>query len=122
MDRGSHFFYALEKKRGTKKHVTCLLAEDGTPLTDPVEMCGRAKIFYASLFSLDPIDPNACRVLWEELPMKGDLHDLQNWYPISLLSMDYKVVAKAISLQLGSVLVDVVHPDQTYTIPGPQHL
>ncbi|CAM2097208.1 unnamed protein product [Caretta caretta] len=32
-------------------------------------------------------------------------------------SADYKIVAKAISLQLGSVLADVIHPDQTYTIP-----
>ncbi|CAM2106327.1 unnamed protein product [Caretta caretta] len=32
--------------------------------------------------------------------------------------MDYKVVAKAISLWLGSMLADVVHPDQTYTVPG----
>ncbi|CAM5108431.1 unnamed protein product [Natator depressus] len=31
MDRGSRFFYALEKMRGAKKHVTCLLAEDGAP-------------------------------------------------------------------------------------------
>ncbi|CAM2118653.1 unnamed protein product [Caretta caretta] len=31
---------------------------------------------------------------------------------------DYKVIAKAISLQLGSLLVDVVHSDQIYTIPG----
>ncbi|CAM4598837.1 unnamed protein product [Lepidochelys kempii] len=69
MDRGSHFFYALEKMRGAKKHVTCLLTEDGTPLTDPVEMCGRARDFYTSLFSPDPTDPGACGVLWEELPM-----------------------------------------------------
>ncbi|CAM2097769.1 unnamed protein product [Caretta caretta] len=69
MDRGSCFFYALEKMRGAKKHVTCLLAEDGTPLTELVEMCGRARAFYASLFSLDPTDPGACGVLWEELPM-----------------------------------------------------
>ncbi|CAM2099101.1 unnamed protein product [Caretta caretta] len=68
MDRGSRFFYALEKMRGAKKHVTCLLAEDGTPLTDPVEMCGRARDFYTSLFSPDLTDPGACRVLWEELP------------------------------------------------------
>ncbi|CAM2114781.1 unnamed protein product [Caretta caretta] len=68
MDRGSHFFYALEKTRGAKKHVTCLLAEDGTPLTELAEMCGRARAFYASLFSPDPTDPSACRVLWEELP------------------------------------------------------
>ncbi|CAM5153842.1 unnamed protein product [Eretmochelys imbricata] len=69
MDRGSHFFYTLEKTRGTKKHVTYLLAEDGTHLTDPVEMCGRARDFYTSLFSPDPTDLGACRVLWEELPM-----------------------------------------------------
>ncbi|CAM2096665.1 unnamed protein product [Caretta caretta] len=69
MDRGSRFFYVLEKMRGAKKHVTCLLAEDGTPLTDPLEMCGRGRDFYTSLFSLDPTDPGACRVLWEELPM-----------------------------------------------------
>ncbi|CAM2112153.1 unnamed protein product [Caretta caretta] len=54
MDRGSRFFYALEKTRGTKKHVTCLLVEDGTPLTDTEDMCGRARDFYTSLFSPDP--------------------------------------------------------------------
>ncbi|CAM2096758.1 unnamed protein product [Caretta caretta] len=164
MDCSSHFFYALEKTRGAKKHVTCLLAEDGTPITEPVEMCGRARAFYASLFSPDPTDPGACGVLWEELPTvsasdrdrlelpltlaefseafrhmptnkspgmdrltmefyrlfwdkKGDLRDLRNWRPVSLLSTDYKIVAKAISLRLGSVLADVIHPDQTYTIP-----
>ncbi|CAM4517983.1 unnamed protein product [Lepidochelys kempii] len=51
-------------------------------------------------------------------PKKGDLYNLRNWCPVSLLSMDYKVVAKAISLRLGSVLVDMVHPDQTYTVLG----
>ncbi|CAM5160671.1 unnamed protein product, partial [Natator depressus] len=197
MDRGSRFFYALEKTRGAKKHVTCLLAEDGTPLTDPEEMCGRARDFYASLFSPDPTDPGARGVLWEELPTvsvgdrerlelpltlaefsealrrmptnkspgmdgltvefyrafwdilgpdlvtvwaeslqggvlplscrravlallpkRGDLRDLRNWRPLSLLSTDYKIVAKAISLRLGSVMADVIHPDQTYTVPG----
>ncbi|CAM5142100.1 unnamed protein product [Natator depressus] len=197
IDRGSRFFYALEKTRGAKKHITCLLAEDGTPLTDPEEMCGRARDFYTSLFSPDLTDPDACGVLWEELPTvsvgdrdwlelpltladfsealrrmptnkspgmdgltvefycafwdilgpdlvtvwaeslqsgvlplscrravlallpkKGDLRDLQNWRHVSLLSMDYKIVAKAISLRLGSVMADVIHPEQTYTVPG----
>ncbi|CAM4686490.1 unnamed protein product [Caretta caretta] len=68
MDRGSRFFYALKKTRGAKKNVICLLAEDNTPLTEPAEMCRRARAFYASLFSLDLTDPSACRVLWEELP------------------------------------------------------
>ncbi|CAM5079193.1 unnamed protein product [Natator depressus] len=196
MDRGSRFFYTLEKTRGAKKHVTCLLPEDGTPLTDLVEMCGRARDFYTSLFSLDPTDPDACRALWEELPMvsvgdrdrlelpltlaefsealrhmptnkspgmdrltvefhrafwdilgpdlatvwaeslqggvlplscrravlallpkKGD-RDLRNWRLVSLLSTDYKIVAKAILLRLGSMMADAIHPDQTYTVPG----
>ncbi|CAM2113567.1 unnamed protein product [Caretta caretta] len=159
-------------------------------------MCGRARAFYASLFSPDLTNPSACRVLWEELPTvsasdqdrlelpltlaefsealcrmptnkspgmdgltvefyrvfwdvlvpdlvtvwaeslqsgilplscrravlallpkKGHLRDLRNWRPVSLLSTDYKIVAKAISLWLGSVLADVIHPDQTYTVP-----
>ncbi|CAM2100073.1 unnamed protein product [Caretta caretta] len=33
-------------------------------------------------------------------------------------SMDYKVVAKAILLRLGSMLADTVHPVQTYTVLG----
>ncbi|CAM2113272.1 unnamed protein product [Caretta caretta] len=166
MDRGSRFFYALEKMRGPKKHVTCLLAEDGTPLTEPVEMCGRARAFYGSLFSPDP---GACRVLWEELPMVSASDRDQLELPLTLAefsealclmptnkspgmdgltvefyrvfwdvlspdlitvwakslqsgvlplscSMDYKIVVKAISLRLGSVLVEVIHPDQTYTV------
>ncbi|CAM2097879.1 unnamed protein product [Caretta caretta] len=170
MDCSSYFFYALEKMRGAKKHITCLLAEDSTPLTEPAEMCGRARAFYASLFSLDPTDPSACRVLWEELPMVSAsdrdrlelpltlaefseaLHhmptnkspgmdgltvefyrvfwdvlgpDLVTVWAESLqsgvlplsCSTDYKIIAKAILLRLGSVLADVIHPDQTYTVP-----
>ncbi|CAM2095374.1 unnamed protein product [Caretta caretta] len=49
---------------------------------------------------------------------KGNLHDLQNCWPISILSTDYKVVVKVISLQLGSMLADVVHPDQAYAMPS----
>ncbi|CAM2114727.1 unnamed protein product [Caretta caretta] len=63
--------------------------------------------------------PLSCRrAVLALLPKKGDLRDLRNWRPVSLLSTDYKVVAKAISLQLGSMLADVVHPYQTYTVPG----
>ncbi|CAM2107074.1 unnamed protein product [Caretta caretta] len=63
--------------------------------------------------------PLLCRrVVLALLPKKGDLCDLRNWPPVSLLSTDYKIVVKAISLRLGSVLADVIHPDQTYTVPG----
>ncbi|CAM5096507.1 unnamed protein product [Natator depressus] len=84
MDRGSCFFYALEKRRGAKKHVTCLLAEDGAPLTDPAEMCDRAMTFYPHLFSPDLTDPTACRVLWDRLPMVGTGDRDRQGLPLSL--------------------------------------
>ncbi|CAM2096326.1 unnamed protein product [Caretta caretta] len=63
--------------------------------------------------------PLSCRrAVLALLPKKGDLRKLRNWLPISLLSTDYKIIAKAISLHLGSVMADVIHPDQTYTVPG----
>ncbi|CAM2113287.1 unnamed protein product [Caretta caretta] len=168
LDRGSRF-YAQEKTRGAKKHITCLLAEDGTPLTELEEMCGRARAFYASLFSPDPTDPSACRVLWEELPTVSASDRDRLELPLTLAefsealrsmatnkspgmdgltvefyrlfwdvlgpdlvtvwaetlqsgvlplscSTDYKIIAKAISLRLGSVLAEVIYPDQTYTV------
>ncbi|CAM2114427.1 unnamed protein product [Caretta caretta] len=55
--------------------------------------------------------PLSCRrAVLALLPKKGDLRDLGNWHPLSLHSMDYKVVAKAILLRLGSVLADMAHP------------
>ncbi|CAM2105856.1 unnamed protein product [Caretta caretta] len=61
--------------------------------------------------------PLSCRQVVLALLPKGDLRDLRNWRPVLLLSTDYKIVTKAISLRLGSVMADVIHPDQTYTVP-----
>ncbi|CAM2112992.1 unnamed protein product [Caretta caretta] len=86
MDCGSRFLYALEKMRGAKKHVTCLLAEYGTPLTEPAEMCGRA-LSLLSLFSPDPTDPSACRVLWEERPTVSASD--QDWLELPLTLAEF---------------------------------
>ncbi|CAM2117103.1 unnamed protein product [Caretta caretta] len=46
--------------------------------------------------------PLSCRrAVLALLPKKEDLRDLRNWRPVSLLSTDYKIVAKAITLRLG---------------------
>ena len=47
---------------------------------------------------------------------KADL--LTNWRPISLLNCDYKILSKVLSLRLRSVIEEIVHPDQTCSIPG----
>ena len=63
--------------------------------------------------------PQSCRrAVVTLLPKKGDLQDLRNWRPVSLLCGDYKVLSKALALRLREVMTEVVHADQTYCVPG----
>lgn len=52
------------------------------------------------------------------LPKKGDLMDIKNWPPVSLLCSDYKLLSKVLANRLSKVTDQVVHPDQTYCVPG----
>ena len=49
---------------------------------------------------------------------KGDRADLQNWRPLTLLTADYKVLAKAATLRLKQVIGGLVSPDQTCGVTG----
>ncbi|KAJ1129551.1 hypothetical protein NDU88_007919 [Pleurodeles waltl] len=51
---------------------------------------------------------------------KGEKEKLKNWRPISLLNVDYKILAKAMANRLKKVIAKTVHPDQTCGIPGRQ--
>ncbi|KAI3364782.1 hypothetical protein L3Q82_000910 [Scortum barcoo] len=64
--------------------------------------------------------PQSCRrAVITLLPKKGDLQDLKNWRPVSLLCCrDYKVLSKALALRLREAMAEVVHVDQTYCVPG----
>ena len=58
---------------------------------------------------------SATRLVYKK---RGDIKDLKNWRPISLLNVDYKICSKAIALRLSGVLDSIVDPDQTCSIPG----
>ncbi|KAJ1167443.1 hypothetical protein NDU88_007834 [Pleurodeles waltl] len=51
---------------------------------------------------------------------KGEKEDLKNVRPISLVSVDYKLLAKAMANCLKKVIEKIVHPDQTCGIPDRQ--
>ena len=41
----------------------------------------------------------------------------ENWRPISLLNVDYKIFSKVITSRLSKVPSFIIHPDQTFFIP-----
>ncbi|KAL1005012.1 hypothetical protein UPYG_G00053380 [Umbra pygmaea] len=52
------------------------------------------------------------------IPKKGDLKDLRNWRPINLLSVDYKILTKALTKRFQPHLPSVIAADQTCSVPG----
>ena len=49
---------------------------------------------------------------------KGDGTDLGNWRPLTMLCVDYKLLAKVLADRLGTALPHVVHVDQTCGVAG----
>lgn len=41
---------------------------------------------------------------------RGDIKNLKNWWPISLLKVDYKFISKVLTLCLAKVLESIVNP------------
>ena len=67
----------------------------------------------------DLVLPVSCRrAVITLLPKKGDLQEIKNWRPVSLLCTDYKILSKALANRLRDVMEHVIHPDQTYCVPG----
>jgi len=63
--------------------------------------------------------PQSCRrAVLTLLPKKGDLGDIKCWRPVSLLCSDYKLLSKVLTNRLANVMDNVIHPDQTYCVPG----
>ncbi|KAG1925667.1 hypothetical protein F2P79_025374 [Pimephales promelas] len=63
--------------------------------------------------------PLSCRrAVLTLLPKKGDLADIKCWRPVSLLCSDYKLLSKTLANRLAGVMDGVIHPDQTYCVPG----
>lgn len=47
------------------------------------------------------------------IPKSGDLEDICNWRPITLLNVSYKIIAKALALKIHHLLPQIVCPEQT---------
>ena len=48
----------------------------------------------------------------------GDREDIRHWRPITLLGTAYKILAKAVSLQLQPFMDELIHSTQTGFVKG----
>lgn len=63
--------------------------------------------------------PVSCRrAVLSLLPKKGDLGLLENWRPISLMCIDYKILSKCLANRLKGVLDSIIQKEQSYCVPG----
>ena len=81
----------------------------GPQLLDVINFC------FSQGSICDSMKASATRLVYKK---RGDIKDLKNWRPISLLNSDYKICSKAITLRLSKVLDSIIDPDQTCSIPG----
>lgn len=63
--------------------------------------------------------PVSCqRAVIALLPKKGNLQDIKNWRPVSLLCTDYKLLSKTLAIRLRGAMEKVIHQDQIYCVPS----
>ncbi|TWW61013.1 Transposon TX1 uncharacterized 149 kDa protein ORF 2 [Takifugu flavidus] len=63
--------------------------------------------------------PLSCRrAVVTLLPKKGNLREIKNWRPVSLLCVDYRILSKTLASRLREAMEQVIHRDQTYCVPG----
>ena len=75
--------------------------------------------YYNYAFIWGILTPSQRQALITLLCKNFDLHMLlPHWRPISLLSIDYKIISKAMSLRLKQVLPNVIHQNQKCSVEG----
>ena len=73
---------------------------------------------YNHAFRVGPLSVSQRRGVISLLFKKGDRTQLKNWRPITLLTTDYTILAKALANRLHEVLPLIIHSDQTAAIRG----
>ncbi len=61
---------------------------------------------------------SCCRAVIALLSKMGNLQDIKNWCPVSLLCTDYKILSKALANRLREAIEQVIHQNQTYCVPS----
>ncbi|TWW59269.1 Transposon TX1 uncharacterized 149 kDa protein ORF 2 [Takifugu flavidus] len=115
--QGDHVDLRSERlTRELVEQTATRVAETVRDMEDNVSMCQSKERIQIQRDSLSQGGlPLSCRrAVLTLLRKKGDLQDVKNWCPVSLLCTDYKPLSKVLATWLRKVIERVIHEDQTY--------
>jgi hypothetical protein len=69
------------------------------------------------IFEKGHLPPTMARAYVRLIYKGNDRRLIQNYRPISLLCVDYKIISRALTLKLGSVLGEIIGTEQTCAVP-----
>ena len=72
------------------------------------------------MFSTKKLCESQTKAVITLLPKKGELTNLANWRPISLLNTDYKILTKILANRLAKVMPFLVEDSQTCAVKNRQ--
>uniref|UniRef100_A0A803J240 Reverse transcriptase domain-containing protein n=1 Tax=Xenopus tropicalis TaxID=8364 RepID=A0A803J240_XENTR len=75
-------------------------------------------LLYKEVFTVDILPPSWRRGIVSLIFKKGDKESLENYRPITLLNVDYKVLAKMIALRFKPFIENIIHANQVCGVPG----
>lgn len=73
---------------------------------------------FLDIFNCGELSPSMKEGVLSLLFKKGDPEDLNNWRPLTLLGVDYKLLARVMALRLGLAMPHIIHEDQTCGVGG----
>ncbi|GBG85933.1 hypothetical protein CBR_g40746 [Chara braunii] len=73
---------------------------------------------YNEILIGENLPTSACKGIISILYKKGDMNEIRNWRPISLLNVSYKILAKLLARRLGKYLPLLVGDDQAAFVRG----
>lgn len=79
----------------------------------------KLKVLYQSIFDQNLLSESMQEAQIIVLPKPGkDPHVPESYRPISLLQVDIKILAKILASRLNTVILTLIHADQTGFMPG----
>lgn len=75
-------------------------------------------LLYHEVFETENLPTSWRRGIVTLIFKKGDKDKWENYRPITLLNVDYKVMAKLIVMRLKPFLSKLIHPNQVCGVPG----